>query len=78
VADSEAKRQEATLEVGGMHCDSCAALIQETLAEEPGIDAVRVTRDPDRLELSYDEAAIDLADVAAVLQAIGYAVTPLR
>ncbi len=64
--------REIVLDIGGMHCDSCAALILETLAEEPAVSHVEVTRDPDEARVTFDDARVSVDDLTAVLEALGY------
>lgn len=61
------------LEVSGMHCQSCAALIEETLVRDPGVRQAAVDLDAGRASVDYDPDAISVADVCAAVTNAGYA-----
>ena len=42
VASAESGTAAVELVVGGMHCDGCASLIEETLSEDPRVHQVAV------------------------------------
>jgi copper chaperone CopZ len=60
------------LEVTGMHCASCAALIEEVLAEQPGLVAVQVELEGERARVTYDESVTDLDAVRSAIAELGY------
>lgn len=60
------------LAVTGMHCESCAALIEETLADEPGLLAARVDLGAERAEVTFDEAVTQLSAVQSAITELGY------
>jgi copper chaperone CopZ len=60
------------LAVTGMHCESCAALIEETLADEPGLLAARVDLGAERAEVTFDEAVTHLNAVQSTIAELGY------
>lgn len=66
----------AVLLVDGMHCDACGALIAETLNDEPAIEEVEVRREPDEVRVAFDATRIELAEIAAVIDALGYTARP--
>ena len=65
------------LAVTGMHCSSCAALIEETLARDPGVHQAVVDLDAGRASVVYDPGAITVDDLCAAVTEAGYAATPL-
>ena len=60
------------LTVTGMHCASCAALIEEVLAEQPGLVAARVDLETERAEVSFDDTVTDLGAVQSAIAELGY------
>lgn len=66
------------LVVGGMHCRSCALLIEETLAREPAVSAISVDLDHGRATVTFDPTALTVADVCASVAGLGYPATPSR
>jgi copper chaperone CopZ len=66
------------LAVTGMHCDSCAALIEEVLAEQPGLASARVDLASARAEVTYDDAVTDVDVLQAAISELGYAASPVE
>jgi copper chaperone CopZ len=60
------------LAVVGMHCQSCVALIEDTLGRDPGVEAVTVDLDAGRASVVYDERAVSVDGLCAVVAAAGY------
>jgi Cu+-exporting ATPase len=60
------------LAVTGMHCASCSALIEEVLAEQPGLVAVQVDLEAERARVTYDESVTDLDAVRSAITGLGY------
>jgi copper chaperone CopZ len=71
--------REATvlLEVGGMHCQSCAGLIEETLARDFRVHRATVDLDAGRASVVYDPQGVSVADLCAAVTAAGYAALPV-
>lgn len=68
--------REAVLAVEGMHCQSCVALIEETLVEDLGVAAARVDLESGRATVRYDPAVHDVDDLCAAVAAAGYRAEP--
>ncbi len=62
---------------GGMHCQSGAALIQETVLRDPGIDRSAVDLGTARAQEPYDPASISVEALCAAIASAGYAATAL-
>jgi len=60
------------LEVAGMHCPSCVALIEDTLGRDPGVETVTVDLETGRASVVYDARAISVDDMCAVVAGAGY------
>ncbi|MGO9197242.1 MAG: heavy-metal-associated domain-containing protein [Acidimicrobiales bacterium] len=64
------------LSITGMHCGSCVALIEETLAEHPGVSEVSVSLEPPRADLVFDNDTVSLDDLCATVASLGYTASP--
>lgn len=62
----------AVLEIEGMHCGSCSALIEETLVEDLGVASAHVDLDTRRATVRYDPSAHSVADLCDAVAAAGY------
>jgi len=40
--------------IQGMHCDSCASIIEKTLRKVPGVESCSVNYGTEKAELSFD------------------------
>lgn len=65
------------LEVSGMHCQSCAALIEETLVRDPGVRRASVDLDLGRASVAYDPGAVSVDQLCEAVSSAGYAATTL-
>jgi copper chaperone CopZ len=63
--------------VEGMHCGSCSALIEETLAEQAGVTTASVDLDAARAVVEYDPSRLDVDGIRAAVAEAGYAATPV-
>jgi copper chaperone CopZ len=60
------------LTVDGMHCQSCAALIEETLVRVPGVEVATVDLAAARATVTFDGSALSLDDLCATVASVGY------
>jgi Cu+-exporting ATPase len=60
------------LTVSGMHCASCAALIEEVLTEQGGLLAAHVDLVTNRAEVTFDDTVTKLAVLQSVIAELGY------
>lgn len=65
------------LNVTGMHCDSCVALIEEVLAEQPGLVTARVDLRSGRAEVTFDDTLTDVTAISSAIAELGYGSFPL-
>jgi len=65
------------LAVDGMHCESCVALIEETLGEDPGVRRVTVDLESGRASVVFDPAAVSPEQLCATVVELGYQASPL-
>jgi len=64
------------LVVTGMHCQSCVALIEESLGQEPGVVSVSVDLDSARATVAFDSLVTGLDKLCAVVAGLGYGASP--
>ena len=60
------------LKVKGMHCASCAILIDKLLLKQAGVVAVSTSYGAQKVALEFDEAAISLDQIDAFVNKLGY------
>jgi copper chaperone CopZ len=61
-----------TILVTGMHCGSCVALIQEVLADTPGVRSVAVELEAATARVELDPSEVSADDLCAVVVDLGY------
>jgi copper chaperone CopZ len=66
------------LSVEGMHCESCVALIEETLREDPRVSSVSVDLESGRASVVVDRAALTPDELCATIVELGYQATPVE
>ncbi len=66
-----------TLAVTGMHCGACGLLIDDTLADLPGVHSATTDVRGGRTTVAVDTATTDVAQLIAAVTAAGYSATPL-
>jgi copper chaperone CopZ len=67
----------AELDVVGMHCGACVALIEESLTEQSGVAAASVDLESARAVVRYDPAQLGPDDLLAAIVEAGYSATPV-
>jgi Cu+-exporting ATPase len=60
------------LDISGMHCSSCAGLIERTIKKVPGVTQANVNFAAEKASIIFDEHAADSADLVAAVQKAGY------
>lgn len=63
--------QKIKFQIKGMHCHSCASLIESKLKEHPGIIKVKVNEDLEKAVVVYDEQKIQEADIHQLVREAG-------
>jgi copper ion binding protein len=64
-----------TLEISGMHCSSCSALIEEALGDVAGVSSVHVSLTQASGKVSFDAEDVTEQELCAVVRDLGYAVS---
>jgi Cu+-exporting ATPase len=60
------------LDIEGMHCGSCALLIDETLADLPGVITSRTSHKDARASITVDPTQVDHGQIHAAIHELGY------
>ncbi len=60
-----------------MHCQSCVALIEETLGRDPAVHRITVDLDAARASVSFDGSALSVDDLCTAVAGVGYRAIPL-
>lgn len=63
--------------VDGMHCGSCALLIDDTLEDLPGVRATQTMMKQGRSTVELDVSQSSSEDVITAIEALGYRASPL-
>lgn len=61
--------------IQGMHCESCAADIKETLEETAGVDRADVTFNGKTANVEFDEHTVQQSTLIKKIQDLGYQAT---
>ncbi len=77
MAAESAGASSVELEIEGMHCDGCAALIQETLDEDPAVRTVLVDLEAGRASVVFDPETTSPEGLCAAVVELGYEAHPL-
>jgi len=65
--------EQMTLRISGMHCKSCAILIEEELKEKVG--KVIVSFEKGRAQIEFDPGKISEKDIRKAIKSLGYGVS---
>ena len=72
---NEAKTEKATLGITGMHCNSCAMLIEGSLQDAAGVSSASVDFKASRAVVVYDTSKTNSANLAKLVRDMGYVVS---
>jgi copper chaperone len=64
--------RQATLHIDGMHCASCALLIDEELEDLPGVSQAKTSYAKQRTDVSFDDAQVGLPALVEAIGGLGY------
>lgn len=67
--------RKAEFHIKGMHCDSCAADIRETLEDTAGVRKADVTFSGKTAVVDFDEDVVQQATLVKKIQDLGYQAT---
>ncbi|MEK7219290.1 MAG: cation transporter, partial [Patescibacteria group bacterium] len=61
-----------TFKIKGMHCASCASIIERTIKKIDGVEDIAVNNGTENAKISFDENKTTLEDFNKKLEPIGY------
>ncbi|PWB38633.1 MAG: heavy metal translocating P-type ATPase [Parcubacteria group bacterium] len=61
-----------TYQIRGMHCASCASIIERKLQKQAGVKSVAVSYGTEKAQLDFDSQITDLTKLSAVIKPLGY------
>ncbi len=61
-----------TYRVKGMHCASCASIIEKTLQKVDGVSGVEVSYGTEKAKMSFDESKTNLNELSKKIEPLGY------
>src|SRR3989344_1731269 len=61
-----------TYKIKGMHCASCASIIEKTLKKVDGVEDVQVNYGTETAKLAFDEAKTNPEHLSEKIQPLGY------
>lgn len=64
------------LDISGMHCASCALLIQKKLSRNPGVSSAVINFATQTGVVDYDDALLGLSDITNQVKSLGYSAQP--
>ncbi len=74
LASQRETRRTLALPIFGMHCASCAPLIEHAVRELPGLQSAQFEASGERLIVEFDPAQMDAERIIARVRALGYGV----
>ncbi len=69
---SATNTQIALLNLTGMHCSSCAALIERSLKKVPGVSEVNVNLASEKARIVYQPSSVKIEDLIKAVESTGY------
>jgi len=66
------KPQKAHIHITGMTCTTCAATIEKSLAETPGVERANVSFASEKASIEYDPSKVNLATIKNTVSQLGY------
>jgi len=61
-----------TYKIKGMHCASCASIIEKTIKKVDGVESANVSYGTEGVKLSYDESKTNLKNISEKIEKFGY------
>ena len=64
--------EKVTVPIKGMHCASCALVIEKTLSKTEGVKEVKVNYGTEKASIEYDKEKVSLIKMSDLLKPFGY------
>lgn len=65
---------EATVNIGGLHCNNCVASVEKGISELDGIAFIKVTLEDSTAVVKYESAKIDIDAIETAIKKRGYTI----
>ncbi|MFC4711339.1 copper chaperone CopZ [Planococcus dechangensis] len=65
------------LEVSGMSCQHCVKAVEDSVGALAGVEKVDVSLEQNAVDVTYDSANVDVAQIASAIEDQGYEVAAL-
>ncbi len=66
--------QTKTYRIKGMHCASCAGIIEKTLCKTTGVESAEVNYGTETTKIAFDETKTDVAKLSKKIEPLGYSI----
>lgn len=70
--NAEGKQQRVNLSLVGMHCSSCANIIERSLKKVPGVNQANVNFAAEKAQITFDPSKAKMVDLLGAVQKAGY------
>src|ERR1035437_3166669 len=61
-----------TFKIKGMHCASCASIIEKTLKKIEGVESIEVNPGTEKAKISFDSSKTDAEILSKKIEPLGY------
>ncbi len=75
-SDPAGREATAELAVSGMHCPSCAALVEDALLERAGVRSATVDLQSGRAVVRFDPGLLGIDELRGAVASTGYTAVP--
>lgn len=69
---------EATIDIGGLHCDACVASVEKGVNTLNGIETVKVTLADSTAIVTYNASAISIDEIEKSIEKRGYTIKAVK
>lgn len=70
--NADGKQQRVNLSLIGMHCSSCANIIERSLKKVPGVNQANVNFAAEKAQITFDPSKAKMTDLVSAVQKAGY------
>lgn len=70
-------KEQVHLQVSGMSCQHCVKSVEESVGALSGVEKVNVSLEQGAVDVTYDSANVDVAQIASAIEDQGYDVAAL-
>lgn len=70
-------KEQVNLQVSGMSCQHCVKAVTDSVMALPGVEDVKVSLENGAVDVAYDQASVDVSQIAEAIEEQGYDVATL-